>query len=93
MNMGQNTIADPPPTHTLTFHTLTAGDSFALVDQIPGGDFENVARNTCDQVIVSPEGTCWTIEVHTSHESVSLWALAKQYRLDAIYIGREISEA
>ena len=66
---------------------MAAGDSFTTV--ISEKELDEASLMSCDQITVSSNGTCWTIEVHRSDDVSSLWSLAKQRTRDAILIGRE----
>jgi len=63
------------------------GESFAVLDEDSGEELGASSVTHCDQVTVSPTGTCWTIEIHRSSNGSSLWPLVEQQSLDAILTG------
>lgn len=91
MNQRQKATANLQSLNRLVSRTLTAGESFAVVDEVTGKELDDALPTYCDQVAVSPHGTCWTIEVHRPYNASSLWPLSKQWTLDAILAERETS--
>lgn len=74
-------IPDSKAPDTMVFQSLSAGDSFAVVDEVLGQQLGDAPLTYCDQVAVSSEKPCWTVEF-SGHDNVS--ALCKKSTLNAI---------
>lgn len=61
--------------------TLGAGEWFGLENRIHERDSDNAVWTQCDRVAVSSGEPCWTIEVHKTDNTASLWPAVRQWML------------
>lgn len=65
---------------TFVSRTLSAGESFGLEDGMYEVDSDKAIWTGCDRVAVSSGRSCWTIEVHKTENTASLWPLVREWR-------------
>lgn len=64
---------------TFVSRTLSAGESFGFEDGMHEGNSDHAIWTGCDRIAVSSGRSCWTIEVHKTESTTSLWPLVREW--------------